>query len=307
MRAVARELLAGVTGRGEVDLVPAFTDPYPRLVFFRHVLGVPVEEMPRALGYVFAIKEPESAEAAAAAWRGFTELLTSVYDRRAGERRRADLLDGVVHAGVDGRPLSRDEAVRALMQLTFGGLGTTAAALANILRRLAEHPALQHRLREDRALLPRAVEELLRLDTIAVFMARTTTRDAEIDGTEIPEGEKVLICFAGANRDPREFAHPDEVDVDRPVNRHLTFGAGPHRCIGSNLARRQILVALDEVFDHLDDIRPVPGVDLEFHSGFSRGLSSLPVTCRRVTAAAGTPRSGATGASSASDRSASRS
>jgi cytochrome P450 len=278
LRAVARELLGDVEGHGQVDIVSAFTDPYPRLAFFRHVLGVPAEEMPEVLDYLFAIKEPKSAEAAAQAWADFTAYMTMMCDRRKREQPRGDLLDGVLHAKIEDRPITRDEAVRALMQLTFGGLGTTSAALANIIRRLAEQPELQRRLRSDRSLLPRAIEELLRFDTITIVLARTTTRGAEIEGTRVPEGEKVLMYFAGANRDPREFDDPDAIDIDREVNRHLVFGAGPHRCLGSNLARRQILVALEEVLDHLDDIRLLPERELHFHSGFSRGLNSLTVT-----------------------------
>jgi cytochrome P450 len=282
LRTVARELLAGFDGSGQTDIVPAFTDPYPRLAFFRHVLGVPPEEMPEVLGYVFAIKEPKSAQAAAQAWADFTAYMTMMCDRRESEQPHADLLDGVLHADVEGRPITRDEAVRALMQLTFGGLGTTSAALANIVRRLAEQPDLQRRLRSDRTVVPRAIEELLRFDTITVVIARTATRDVDIQGTRVLAGEKVLMYFAGANRDPREFGDPESIDIDREVNRHLVFGAGPHRCLGSNLARRQILVALEELLDHLDDICLVPDRELHFHSGFSRGLNSLPVTFTRA-------------------------
>jgi cytochrome P450 len=278
MRSVARELLAGVDQRHPADIVAAFTDPYPRLVFFRHVLGVPDEEMPEVLGYIFAIKEPKSAEAAGAAWQDFSAHIGMMCDRRMKAQARHDLLDGVLHAEIEGRPISRDEAVRALMQLIFGGLGTTSAALANIIRRIAEHPDLQKRLRSAPSLLPQAIEELMRFDTIAIVMARTATRDVELEGVQVPAGEKVLMYFAGANRDPREFDHPDDIDIDRQVNRHLVFGAGPHRCIGSNLARRQITVAFEEVFAGLGEIRLAPSRELHFHSGFSRGLDALDVT-----------------------------
>jgi cytochrome P450 len=278
MRTVARELLSPLSEVGPVDLVPAFTDPYPRLVFFRHVLGLPVSEVDEAVGYIFAIKEPKSAEMASRAWGAFTEYLSDVCARREAHEPRGDLLDGVLQAEVDGRPITRDEAVRALMQLTFGGLGTTSAALANVVRRLAENPMLQRRLRAEPGRLPSAIEELLRYDTVAIVMARTTTADVEIEDVCVPAGEKVLLYYAGANRDPSEFPHADDIDIERDVNRHLVFGAGPHRCIGSNLARKQILVALEEVLAHLDDIRLVPGAHLHYHSGFSRGLNTLPVT-----------------------------
>lgn len=278
MRAVARELLARLGDQGEADIVRAFTDPYPRLVFFRHLLGVPDAELPEVLGHIFAIKEPKDSESAGRAWAGFSAYIAMICERREAEAPRGDLLDGVIRAEVDGRPITRDESVRALMQLTFGGLGTTSAGLANIMRRLAENPDLQNRLRLGRLLLPKAIEELIRYDTIAVVMARTTTHDVEIEHIDVPAGEKVLIYYAGANRDPREFIDPDKIDIDRVSNRHLAFGAGPHRCIGSNLARLQILVAVEEVLDKLQSIRIAPNNEFHFHSGFSRGLTSLKIS-----------------------------
>lgn len=281
MHAEARHLLSGLDGSQRTDIVSAFTDPYPRLVFFRHVLGIPAEDVPEVVGYIFAIKEPKSAESAAQAWDGFSRYVAAMCERRRTEPPRGDLLDGVLAAEIGSRPISQDEAVRALMQLTFGGLGTTSAALANMIRRLAQNPSLQERIRSDRSLLPRAVEELLRFDTVAITMARTATCDVELDDVHVAPGEKVLMYFAGANRDPDEFDHPDHIDIDRPGNRHLGFGVGPHRCIGSNLARRQIVVALNEVLDHLQDISLVPGQQLHFHSGFSRGLDALEIAYTR--------------------------
>jgi cytochrome P450 len=278
MRVVARQLLDNLRGLAEADLVPAFTDPYPRLIFFRYFLGVPDSEIDQVVGYTVAIGRPKSLEAASTAWTEFSDYLSMICERRAAEPSRDDLLNGILHAEVGGRPLNRDEAVRALLHLTFGGLGTTTAAIANIIRRLAENAPLQLRLRSDRTAIPHAIEELMRFDTVATVVARTATRDVEMSGTVIPEGAKVLMYFAGANHDPREFDRPDDIDIDRNVNRHLVFGAGPHRCVGSNLARKQIIVALEEVLDHLDDIRLVEDCQLRFRPGFTRGLNTLPVT-----------------------------
>jgi cytochrome P450 len=278
MRSVARELLGRITQLDRVDIVPAFTDPYPRLVFFRHVIGVPVEELDEALGYIYAIKEPKSMEEASRAWVGFTDFLTRICARRQREQPRGDLLDGVLHAEIDGRPISRDEAVPALMMLTFGGLGTTSSALANIIRRLGEQTELQDRLSSDPGLLSQAIEEFLRFDTVATVLARTTTCDVRVSECTIPAKERVLLYFAGANRDCREFEKPDEIQIDRNPNRHLSFGIGPHRCIGSNLARQQIRVALEEVLARLKNIRVVPDSKLTYHSGQNRALHALPIT-----------------------------
>jgi cytochrome P450 len=158
-----------------------------------------------------------------------------------------------------------------------------------MMLRFCEDPAIPARLRDDPALIPEAAEELLRLDAPFVFIARTATRDVELGGRTIAEGDKVLISWASANRDDAEFACPHAFDPDREANRHLAFGAGPHRCAGSNLARLNIRLALEEVLARLHDIRLAAGADPAYHSGFSRTPVAVPIEFSRFVPGSGRP------------------
>jgi cytochrome P450 len=122
------------------------------------------------------------------------------------------------------------------------------------------------------------VEELLRLDGPFVAIARTATRDTEIGGHPVKEGEKVIIYWASADRDGAEFPDPDTFSLDRSNNRHLAFGAGPHRCAGSNLARMNMRLALGELVHRLEDLKLQEGTDIHYHATFTRAPLAVPIT-----------------------------
>jgi cytochrome P450 len=144
--------------------------------------------------------------------------------------------------------------------------------------RFCEHPEIPQLLRERPELIPNAVEELLRLDGSFICIGRTARHDTEVGGRKIRAGERILMYWVSANRDEGEFDHPDEFDLDRDRNRHIAFGAGPHRCAGSNLARMNLRIALAELVGRLHDIRLRPGADIGFHSSFNRAPLSVPIT-----------------------------
>ena len=146
------------------------------------------------------------------------------------------------------------------------------------MARSCRGPASPAPLRRSPALLPRAIEELLRPDGPFVAIARTAPRDTELGGHPVREGDKVFISWASACRDEGEFADPDAFDVDRSSNRHLAFGAGPHRCAGSNLARLNLRVALEELLPRLRDLRLEDGADVDFHTTFTRSPLAVPIT-----------------------------
>ena len=160
----------------------------------------------------------------------------------------------------------------------LGGLETTAGALGSMMLRFCEQPEIAAQLRREPDRIPAAIEELLRLDGPFIAIGRTATRDTEIAGCPVEEGEKVIIYWAAANRDAGEFPEPDTFDLDRAANRHLAFGAGPHRCAGSNLARMNLRIALDELLPRLHDLQLQPDADVHFHSTFNRAPRSVPIT-----------------------------
>jgi cytochrome P450 len=146
-----------------------------------------------------------------------------------------------------------------------------------MLVRFSAQPEIPALLRAHPERIPDAIQELLRLDPSFVSVARTAVRDRELGHHRVKQGDKVLIHWASANRDEAEFADPDAFDLDRERNRHLSFGAGPHRCAGSNLARLNLRIALEELLARLDDIRIETGADVRYHAGLTRSPLSVPI------------------------------
>lgn len=182
-------------------------------------------------------------------------------------------------ADIEGRPITHEEVRAIILLLILGGLETTAGALGQIMIRFCQEPDIPAMLRARPEVIPEAVEELLRLENPFVFVGRTARHDAEIAGQRVRAGEKVLIAWGSANRDAAEFEDPDEFRLDRKSNRHVAFGAGPHRCAGSNLARMNLRVALDELLQRLRDVQlGVPVQDIAFHSYFNRAPLSVPIS-----------------------------
>src|SRR5262249_44413684 len=155
----------------------------------------------------------------------------------------------------EGRELTEEEILGITFLLVVAGHETTTGAIGFLLLQLARHPELQDRLRGDPDLRFSAMEESLRLDAPLQYFSRTVARPTPLAGTTFAEGDKVILSWASANRDPDAFPRADEFVYDRPNNRHLAFGSGPHRCIGANLARLEVRVALEEVLARLPTFR----------------------------------------------------
>jgi cytochrome P450 len=190
-----------------------------------------------------------------------------------------DVVDAVLAAEIEGRPITDHEVVGVVQLLIFGGLETTAGALGQFVVRFCEDPSLAELLRSRPELLPAAVEELLRLDPPFVAVARTATCDVELGGQRIAAGQRVLVYWASANRDEDEFPCPHVFDAARSSNRHLTFGAGPHRCAGSNLARMNLRVAVEELLARLHDIRLDPAAGpVRYHQVLNRSPEAVHIT-----------------------------
>jgi cytochrome P450 len=165
---------------------------------------------------------------------------------RAAQEGTGDIISHLLSAGIKGRKLAHDELMSYCYLLFVAGLDTTAWAIRSSLWYLAQHPQAQARLRADPGLITAAAEEFLRTLSPVQAMARTCKRDTEISGQKIKAGDRVVLVFGAGNRDPDIYANPDDIQVDRENNRHLAFGGGIHRCLGSNLGRRELVIALEE-------------------------------------------------------------
>jgi len=274
IRGLARRLIAGFPASGSFDIAAAFTLPLPRRVGF-HMLNFPEHLHDEVATAVSAVMDDVDDRQGEGADKLFTVLSGILAERRA-QGRRGDLLDSVVFGEIDGRPVDEQQSFSMLVLLLMGGLSTTSAALASMIQWLGDHPEDIERLRADPAIQKFAVDEFVRWSTPVAHIGRTVKKDTEVDGCPIPRGSRVLLGFASANRDDRVFDRPDEVIVDRQPNRHAGFGIGPHRCIGSHLAKLQIKVALEELLGSMPAYR-IDHSQIHWKGGETRLMDRLVV------------------------------
>jgi cytochrome P450 len=162
-------------------------------------------------------------------------------------------------------------------QVLIGGFDSTSIALATAVWWLAEHPQDAQRLRDTPKLIDKASEEIVRFASPASYLRRTVTKDVALGGTQLHEGDWVVLAFGAANRDPNVFECPDRVVLDRSPNHHLGFGSGVHRCIGSFLAKLEMRVALEEILRRYREIKLDTSQPIQYCSGLNQGIMALPV------------------------------
>jgi hypothetical protein len=265
-----------------MEVLRDLATPLPVMVI-AELLGVPAADRDRLKRWsddlvVFidgTIREQGLGNAAAAAAE-----LTDYLDDFAARRRKDpqdDLMSGLIAAQERDDALAAHELVGTAMLLLIAGHETTTNLIGNGLLALLRNPGEYERLRRDRALVPSAVEELLRYDSPVQVTARRPREAIELGGRRIPAGEEIDLLLGAANRDPAEFADPDRLDLARPENRHLAFGHGPHFCLGAPLARLEARIVFERVAGTLP--RLVLATDtLERRHGFvMRGICALPV------------------------------
>ena len=241
--------------RGEVDIVHDFADPVPVMVTL-HKLGLPIDEWRR---YAEPMHKTVFLRQGNPARDGVLEQLGWIVGtiQEAIRQRRSSPRDDMISYLLASRPFGEpvtDHAVQEMVMLTMqGGFDTTGSAISSALIYLERNPAARQRLRDEPDLMATAVEEFLRFESPQFALARTATRDVEVGGCPIAEGERILLVWGSGNRDEAVFERADEVVLDRFPNRHMAFGLGAHRCLGSTLARRQIQIALRTLLRRLPD------------------------------------------------------
>jgi hypothetical protein len=274
-RALCGSLIDAQLESGRADAASGYAQQIPVRVIGA-ILGIPEELADTFTGWVRDVLEfaddPQRVE------RGMFGIGYYLWDR-INERRDNDgddLLTYLLHAEVEGEPVD-DMAILGMAILTMiAGIDTTWSAIGSSLWHLATHDDDRRRLVSDPALMDTAVEELLRAYA-PVTMARAVSRDVEFNGCPMRQGDKVLLSFPAANRDPSVFDRADEVLLDRQENRHVAFGSGIHRCAGSNLARMELRVALEEWLRRVPDFHLAEGADVLWAGGQVRGPRKLEV------------------------------
>lgn len=273
--ATAGALIDEFADRGRAEFVADFAEPFPTRIF-TNILGLPVAEAPKFVAWnntlLHSQDRPEDRRAAGIEINDYLRDLIAA--RRA--EPRDDVVSALLAGEIEGRPIELEEVQNLCFLLFIAGLDTVTAALSWCFRFLAEHPDHRRQIVENPDLIPSAVEELLRVHSF-VNPARTATRDLEFAGVQMRKGDRVLLATALVAQDPAEFPDEAQVRFDRSANRHLAFGAGPHRCAGSHLARDELSTALALWHARIPDYAIDAGETVSIHAGGVFGLDRLPL------------------------------
>jgi cytochrome P450 len=275
MEASAREravrLIEGFKRQGSVEIVRGFAYPFAVGVFLQF-LGVSDERRDEFLGWADELLHGtnDQRQAAMRTVRDFIKDLLELRRREPAD----DFMTFLLNARVEGRPLTEREMIGVGVLIFVGGLDTVAAAISFDLYHLARFQEDQARLRAEPELIKPAVEELLRAYS-TITPLRRAARDVVFDGVFIKKGDVVSCPSMIANRDPEEFPDPDRIDLARENNRHTAFAYGPHRCVGSHLARRELIIALEEFLARLPPFRIKEGTEPITYGGYVFGVEDL--------------------------------
>lgn len=271
----AGELVDCFAPRGYCEYVAEFAAQLPGLILFRHIILVPVDDLPMLFQdidlYSFG-----PVDQRATAFGRVHAYLEQFLEARGKEPKQGDLVD-VLLAGVEreGKPCSWEDKVYTILDIVFGGLVTTTHAISGAMYELATKPNVRQDVLQNPACLATAVEETVRLYAPVVAVGRTARADVEVCGVAVKTGDRVALNYAAASRDPEVCANPRQFDVHREEVVHTAFGVGPHRCIGEHLARLEIQIAIEEFLKRIPDFELEPDAQPQYESGQLRTMKNL--------------------------------
>ena len=274
-RALVRDLIETVAADGHCNFHLAIAEPLPTTVFLQ-LLGLPLDRAKEFIALKDGIVRPpahtpqERVDMVNETGQKIYAVLQEVVDQRLATRED-DFISLFLDSEVDGHRLTPEDVIDIGYLFFLAGLDTVTASLDCMLAYLAQHAEQRQQLVDDPALIPHAVEEMLRWETPVQGVIRITTQDTVFNGCPIPKGKPVSVLLGSANVDERSWERPEEVDFHREINKHIAFGGGAHRCLGSHLARMELRVALEEWHLAVPDYRLVEGIELRY----SQGLRSI--------------------------------
>jgi cytochrome P450 len=277
VRAICNELIDGFIADGKCDAAARYTKHVP-VRTIAHMLGIPERDSDRFIKWIHEILELgiKDDDTLVRAVNEMTEYFTGHLENRK-QHPADDLISTLMKAkDSNGQPLSDDHVLGSLRLILIAGIDTTWSAIGASLWHLAQTPSDRARLIAEPALMPTAVEELLRAYS-PVTMAREVMKETVVSGCPIKPGNMVLLSFPAANRDPAAFPDAGKVVIDRKENRHAAFGLGIHRCVGSNLARMEMMVAIEQWLKRIPDFRLDPAGRVTWSEGTVRGPRQLPM------------------------------
>lgn len=280
IRGYCRSLIDGLEPRGGCDLVADFARLFPTVIFME-LMGLPVEDADTFLDWADqlmhadSVSDPDFSKRLQAATEVFAYLGGLLEERRVNPRD--DIVSYLLSCRIDDKELEQLELLQISFLLYMAGLDTVAGSLGYMFWHLARHPQDRQRITEDESAIPGAIEEFLRAYSI-VTPVRVVTQDMEFAGCPMKAGDRVMLPTFSANRDDAEFDAGTETVLERAANRHLAFGAGPHRCLGSHLARLELRIALEEWHRRIPEYRITDPADLHQHVMGVAGFDRLPLT-----------------------------
>jgi cholest-4-en-3-one 26-monooxygenase len=279
IREICKSVVDKIAGKGECDFVLSLAAELP-LQVIAEMLGVPIADRGKLFDWsnrLIGFDDPEFQTSLEDGKVAAMEMWMYANDLAAKRTEQGeDLVSVLMRAEVDGERLTEMEFDSFFLLLSVAGNETTRNLLSGGMLALLEHPAELARLKADPSLLHTAVEEMLRWVSPVMYFRRTATRDVELRGKLIKEGQKVVMYYPAANRDEAVFANADKFDVGRTPNEHLAFGVGEHFCLGSTLARLEIKLFFEEVLSRLDEIQ-LAGPVRRLRSNFINGIKQMPV------------------------------
>lgn len=273
IREFAIQLIEAIAPDGRCDFVEAIAEPFPIKIFMR-LMGMPLDKLREFRGWIFDMLS-DNDERRISAYGNIAALMDGLIRERQAEPKD-DLISRLLTFEIEGRPVSYDELQAYCLLLFAAGLDTVANALAFAVNHLAGNPDLQDRLRALPDLIPEALEEFLRKFGVPM-PARTAACDFEFGGVRIRKGERVMLMLPAANLDPGTFPDPYRFDLERENKVHIGFNVGPHRCIGSHLARLELRVFLEEWLRRMPNVRYDPERPVVYRAGLTLAVHELPL------------------------------
>ncbi|MGX7680251.1 cytochrome P450 [Jatrophihabitans sp. DSM 45814] len=284
-RVLANDLIDDFIDDGRCDFIKQFSLRFPTSMFLKHVMGLPVDLLEKFLSWEMDIIHAKDDDPGAAYQRQVaaqievTKYFSDIIAQRRAlspEDRGTDLTSLAMSWKIDGEDVSDQDLLSFYLLMFMAGLDTVTAELGYGFHHLATHPADRDRLVRDPKIIPNALEELLRFYPI-VNISRTAMADTEIDGCPVKAGQRFTLALSSAGRDDEQFEHADQVDFDRRDLSHITFGVGPHRCLGSHLARMELMVAYEEWHKRIPEYQLDERQSYDESQGGLLGLNSLPL------------------------------
>lgn len=273
IRSFTAQLIESIADEGRCEFVHAIAEPLPIVIFMR-LMGMDVSRLTEFRRWIVDLMAPEEAPRARC-YENIRQMMGELIKARQS-RREDDLISRLLDSDIGGRPVTMEEMQGYCLLLFAAGLDTVANVMAFSMRHLASHPVLQDQLRTTPALIPEAIEEFLRKFGVPT-PPRTVKRDAEFGGVHLRTGERVVLLLPACNFDPKVFPQADRFELERENKLHLTFNSGPHRCIGSHLARLELKILYEEWFARMPNVRPDPAVAPEYRLGLALACVKLPL------------------------------